>query len=70
MENHTDSYTTALNCFRESIKSLGPEATAIHNNPTLYYLAFGLARLAEGLLAESQKTDSRLADIARRLPPV
>jgi hypothetical protein len=69
MEKYTDAYQTALTCFSESIKALGPKEVAEHKNPTLYYLAFGLLRLTEGLLEESRKTDTRLADIARRLPP-
>lgn len=69
MDMHTDYYQTAVRSLTESVKQLGPESQSQQQNPVLHYMAHGLLLMAQGLLAESQKTDSRLAEIARRLPP-
>ena len=67
MENYTDAYSTAVRSIQAGIKALGPQTE--QTNPPIWFLAHGLLRMAQGLLEESQKTDIRLADLARRLPP-
>lgn len=69
MSDYADAYSTAIRSLTAAIHSLGPKETAEHEQPTLYFLSYGLLRLAEGLLEESKEMDIRLADIVERLPP-
>lgn len=70
MDDHDNYYETAATCFKEAIKSLGgDDVIAMNQNLTMYNLAYGLLRLTQGLLQENRELESRLADLARRLPP-
>jgi hypothetical protein len=69
MEPHDNYYETAVVNFRKSLDGLGPETTAQHNSPAMYYLIKGMELLARGLLQESRETASRLAELAKRQPP-
>lgn len=69
MGDYADAYSSAIRSLTAAIHSLGPKETAEREQLTLYFLSYGLLRLAEGLLEESREIDIRLADIANRLPP-
>ncbi len=64
---HDNLYETAITCFTESIKALGPDEVAKHKQPALYYLSFGLLRMAEGLLQQNRETEKRLIDLEAKL---
>lgn len=66
---HDNYYETAISCFTASIEALGPEVVAKQNQAVMYNLVYGLRRLAEGLLQQNHELESRLAEIAKRLPP-
>ena len=68
MGDYADAYSSAIRSLTAAIHSLGPKETAERQQPTLYFLSYGLLRLAEGLLEESREMDIRLAEIADKLP--
>jgi len=69
MGDYADAYSAAISSLTAAIHSLGPKERAEHEQLTLYFLSYGLLRLAEGLLEQSREMDIRLAEIADRLPP-
>jgi hypothetical protein len=60
-------YETAITSLDEAIKGLGPSAKT--SNPAMYYLGYGILRMAQGLLQESKIVEHKLDEILARLPP-